>query len=336
MNRIMNKQYDVAGKNNIWQRVKAGLVPGGRISDTGLVVDSDTGRAGTTVPSKEPEKWQTTDYDLTRWERSRWGLKDVNPRFNTAPSGREPIRDMGQDSHLLPTLLEDSPSMKLEHGSITKGKFSTALAERNPLRIDGYVKTGGLKLGPQFDWGDSTAAVSSGVGGHWLKRAVKINSGLKDQRPTPPRSDTADLDIIDVDCAQKMTMATYARYSPIKYTAAFSATARGFKPNPTTAPWVGPGAYPKVDQDFIPGGGKFNKRERGIGNPILKTDPREVGSGFKTFSEVNTAGVEFPRAGNPGKSRTRLRLERVYPKLAQKIYQPKQKTDFRSQAPDIS
>ena len=182
---------------------------------------------------------------------------------------------------------------------------------------------------------EEDAAVSSGVGGNWLKRAVKINSGLKKQRPDPPRSITSDVEMKEIDCRHKFLTSSYAKYSPITYQSAFSKTQRGFKPNPTTAPWVGPCAYPGVEKHEI-NGGKFTKSKRHVGGKLIKDDDRPMGAAYVSFGEVNTAGITFPQAGNPGKSRTRLQMEKMYPKFAKKLYDPAPKIDIRNQKSAIA
>jgi len=77
-------------------------------------------------------------------------------------------------------------------------------------------------------------------------------------------------------------------------------------------------------------GGHFNKTSRGLGEKIEKTDPREVGTGFKAFSEENTAGIQFKLAGVVKPGRTQLAIRKVYPKLAEVIYDKKKKLDLRN------
>ena len=363
MNRVMSKSYNVAGVNNVYERVLAGKVPGGKITATGMepIQDKKHLRVKTPPPlpidprmveynengsvknKYLPELWKVTDYDTTRWSNSRWGHKDNCPVFSTAPSGRgadEPNvhshtggkyhhhHDDGETCSA--SMHKDYHQFDPDKGRIVKGKFSTASADRNELKVPFYVKTGGMKLAPDYDWGDSTAAVASGVGGNWLKRAVKVNSGLKQQRPDPPRSDTIDIEIPEIDCKLKFCTSSYSKFSPITYQSAFSKTKRGFKPNPTTAPWVGPGAYPGVEKHEI-NGGKFTKTKRDVGGKLIQDDDRPMGARFVSFGEANTAGISFPQAGNPGKSRTRLQMEKIYPKLAEDIYNPKPKFDIRNQ-----
>ena len=119
-------------------------------------------------------------------------------------------------------------------------------------------------------------------------------------------------------------MATYAKYSPIKYSSAFSSNVpRGFKPRPTTAEWVGPGAYPGVEKLPVSPFGKFDVNERGLGKKIEQYDTREVGTGFKFFSEENSAGIQFKLAGIERDSRAKLLMTKIYPRLATKVYRGK-------------
>jgi hypothetical protein len=121
-----------------------------------------------------------------------------------------------------------------------------------------------------------------------------------------------------------MSMATYAKYSPIKYSSAFSSNVpRDLKPRSTTAEWVGPGAYPGVEKLPVSPFGKFNINERGLGHKIEQNDTREVGTGFKFFSEENSAGIQFKLAGIERDSRAKLLITKLYPRLATKVYRSK-------------
>ena len=94
---------------------------------------------------------------------------------------------------------------------------------------------------------------------------------------------------------------------------------------------IGPGYYINQDTDIhhIPGG-LFNKRERGLGFKILQNDNREIGVKYKSFAEENTAGIHFKVAGVIKPSRTELAVRKVYPKLAQNIYDKIDKIDLRN------
>ena len=51
-----------------------------------------------------------------------------------------------------------------------------------------YVKTGGMKLGPDFDWTDSQAAISSGIGGAWLKKHAYLDTFSEPRSSYSPSS----------------------------------------------------------------------------------------------------------------------------------------------------
>ena len=121
-----------------------------------------------------------------------------------------------------------------------------------------------------------------------------------------------------------MTMATYSKYSPIKYTSAFIGSGnRNLTSTPTTPTWVGPGAYPDMYKPLNSPGGVFDHRARGLGGKIEQTDSREVGTGLKMFSEENTAGIHFKLAGIERDSRSKLLLAKIYPRLASRVYRQK-------------
>lgn len=216
---------------------------------------------------------------------------------------------------------------------VGSGKFSTQHRDAGVgfIKPEPYVKTSGMRLGPYYDWKDSQAAISAGTGGSWLKRAATLTPHAQ-PRPGEPPSCTADIIVKDIDCPIKCTMATFAKFSPVKYSSAFSATRRGVQLRPETSELLGPGAYPgaykTLSQDAQ--GGQFSKRERGIGEKIEQTDTREIGSGFRSFGEDNSEGITFLKAGNPGMGRTEKQVRKIYPRLGAQLYEKHVTIDLRN------
>ena len=211
MNRVMSRSYNIAGVNNLYERVIAGKVPGGRISSTGLQ-DENFEALGL-------EKWRSVDYDALRWERSKYGFVPKGVKFTSAgldmPEDRHSMSPPSSRPPFSPVPLADYDSGK---GKIAPGKFSTQRRDAGPgiVRQEQYVKTGGMKLGPYYDWGQSQASVSSGVGGSWFKRAASLG-GSAPARPDTYIPVTSNVLIKDIDCPILPRMSSSFKYSPLKY-----------------------------------------------------------------------------------------------------------------------
>jgi hypothetical protein len=100
MNRVMSRSYNVAGANNIYERVIANKVPGGTITSTGLKA----------VGEDEPEleRYKIVDYDVLRWDLSRFGTQPKGCKFNTVELNNTPaassssVSSSDQSSHSPP------------------------------------------------------------------------------------------------------------------------------------------------------------------------------------------------------------------------------------------
>lgn len=174
-------------------------------------------------------------------------------------------------------------------------------------------------LGPYFDWSETKTGFFDG----WNK---VIPLSRAEPRPPPKPSLTANLEVIDVDCAQKMSMATFSKFSPLKYSAAFNTASQvGLKiPVPTSGD-IGPGDYPGK-YNFLPGTSVKNPEKKSLAFLLASRDPpREKFADpefkFRSFSEMNQSGIVFQKTGvTLNKNQMRAvavskKIRKIYPRL---------------------
>lgn len=328
MNRVLDNTHDVRGET-MQSRVEAGLVHGGSWETTGREARISSSRVG------------PGDYNVSAFE-AKYGPSSSNLlQFLSGPSGRDV-----DEANRQPTKADRIRSRRLlsSAGACGEGGFgddevtarpqtSGLLCARSSLsavgatsfagggdrwkspvyRVEKYVKTTGAKLAPDYD-----AAQRA-------REKVPLLFPTMPQR-WEPKMDHPDIEVF-VDCGNKMSLATAARLSPVKYSVAFrSKEPVGMHiPLPTSPPHVGPGAFtfkPSLEViDPTRASCAFAPR-----TSSFKAPPETSGSEMPVpaFSESNRSGPIFSKDGTGAglvlKIKMKHQIKTLYPRLGKKLF----------------
>ena len=329
MNRVMDNLHSVPGET-IKDRVKMGKVEGATWSSVPRMVDkpAPTAHIG------------PGHYDIHAFEGKHGPLASKMLLFSVVKSGRgfsaptdksSAMRRKERNERILIEMFPDkfeekAPSDNLMVATSTLntvgGKFHQGDRWHDPLhREEKYVKTTGLALPLDYD-------------PHLDRKKLPISFTQTPQRPEVPPLPSRDTDYT-VDYGNKITIGTYVKTSPIKYSAVFNSKAEvGMKINtPSSGVHGGPGAFPNA----FPSVTNVHRPEYNSPSFLAVLGPGmfpdvEPTNGMreciKPFSEINTSGPVFPKGSaglNARKARAEHQVKSIYPKLAAQIFpKPKQ------------
>ena len=329
MNRVMDNLHDVPGET-IKDRVSMGKVEGANWSDVPRMVEAPTPTAHI----------GPGHYDIHSFESKYGPLSSNMLLFSIVESGRgfadpsdksSTLRRRERNERILretypdkfkDVTFSDDLMAAISTLNTVGGKFPQGDRWKDPLnKQETYVKTTGLKLPLDFD-------------PHLDRKKLPITFTQTPQRPEVEPLPSKDTDYT-VDYGNKITMGTYAKTSPIKYSMAFNSKAEvGMElKTPTSGVHGGPGAFPNAfpsvtnvhRPDFnstsflaVLGPGMFPDKEPTDG----------MRERIKSFKEINQKGPVFPKGAtglNARKERAESQLKSVYPKFAEKLWpKPKQ------------